>query len=1052
MLFLYHANRLEDLADQLANNLNRPMGSILSPEVIAVPGSAMSEWLTLRLAQAFGISANVQWLLPAQLLWKIFRATLSNVPETNAFSSEVLSWRVFKVLQDSAFVESHKPLRRYLQSTDPLRAWQLSRQMGRLYEQYLVFRPDWISTWEESASGEWQGALWNRLVKTGDSRHWLQLRGELYEKLEGDIHTSEQLPRRFSLFALSGLSPAFLEWAAQLARHTEVHVYHLNFSAGFWADIVSDRERARLIASEGEAIEPFLDTGNRLLAAMGRVGRQYLSQLMTLQAVERETYLTPERTTMLGCIQADIVELNEDWQGPEPGLLSDRSVEVHVCHSPMREIEVLHDQLLDAFEQDPHLYPADVRVLIPKLADYAPAISAIFGSAAGNRSIPWTLAEGGVLKENALIRAVDGLMAIADTRLDARRVHALLDFPFIRSRFAIDEADVDQIETWIRKLGIVWGADKASLDALGMALDPTHTWRGGTDRMLLGFGLGEGTETVDGILPLAPGDSSSAELLGHWRTFIEAVIALQGRMSVDRSLSQWIVFLNDVIDEFFLFSAQESDALIRLRHALASLARDGQTANSDEVLPLVVIKDALRRKTTDLAGGRFMSGGVTFSSLASGRCLPAKLVCLVGMNASDFPGRENHHGLDQMAARPRPGDRNRRDDDRFAFLEAVMSARERLYVSYSGANSRDDSVQPPSNVVDELLKATSVLKADQASTGARIIQHPLQPFSRRYFDPASDLFSYADEMAPGSTQDLCDRTPLFAQTLSPLEPGELSIDRLFDFLANPARALLRDRLNVRLETSAGFLPIREPMHLNYRSKRALFRRAVIGQLEGSEKVDFLDYAKHSGLMPAGPAGEVAGETIWASATSVCLRLKPLMKEGRGQTLSLKSPIAQWQVIGELDGIFEGQQILWFADRLNPWTMLDAWCRHLLLNTDPDRQAAPTLVISPDETVTLSSTIDAPTELGRLVDLYSQGMVRPLAFFPRSAFKWAEKRDLKAAYGEWLGSEFARARAESTDPYFSLAFRHEIETALDGEFPLLARLVTEPLLAAMEIRA
>ncbi len=167
-------------------------------------------------------------------------------------------------------------------------------------------------------SRDWQGALWHRLIKAGDSRHWLRLREQLFKTLAREPSAAAKLPGRVSLFALPGLSPAFLEWVARLADHTEVHVYHLNFSEGFWADIVSDRERARLLVSEGEALEPFLETGNRLLAAMGYVGRQHLSQLMTLNAVEHERYVVPERKTMLGVLQADIVELRRSLRAQYP--------------------------------------------------------------------------------------------------------------------------------------------------------------------------------------------------------------------------------------------------------------------------------------------------------------------------------------------------------------------------------------------------------------------------------------------------------------------------------------------------------------------------------------------------------------------------------------------------------------------------------------------------------------------------------------------------------------------------------------------------------------
>ena len=270
MLHLHHANRLEDLAEVLRRNLETPLSEALKPEIIAVPGTAISEWLTIRLAATTGISANMQWLLPARLLWQIFRDTLAEVPDANAFSADVLAWRVLPALEWEDFVSRHPALSRYLQDSGELQRWQLARQMGLLYEQYLVFRPDWILDWERGQAAHWQGALWQRLISEGDTRHWLKWRDALFERLTGGSIDEGVLPERLSLFALTGLSPAFLEFVATVARHTEVHLYHLNFSEGYWAEIVSDHERARLLAA-GEA-DAYLDQGTACWS--GAAGRK----------------------------------------------------------------------------------------------------------------------------------------------------------------------------------------------------------------------------------------------------------------------------------------------------------------------------------------------------------------------------------------------------------------------------------------------------------------------------------------------------------------------------------------------------------------------------------------------------------------------------------------------------------------------------------------------------------------------------------------------------------------------------------------------------------
>jgi len=1043
MLHLHHANYLEDLAGKLEQNLRTPLGEILIPEIIAIPGTAISEWLTIRLAADTGISANIRWLLPAGLLWQIFRDTLNDVPDANAFSADTLAWRVLPILEDTGFTSRHPALARYLTGASALHRWQLARQMGRLYEQYLVFRPDWILKWERGDARDWQGALWHGLASQGDARHWLKWRKQLFEGLRQGSVSASKLPERLSLFALSGLSPAFLELVSVVAEHTQVHIYHLNFSEGYWAEIVSDRERARLMAAHGEDADAYLDQGNRLLASMGRLGRETLTQLIELEGTESETYRVPGRATLLGKIQSDMVELLDSRDAPPLEIApDDRSIQVHVCHGAMREVEVLHDQLLDAFERDPELTPADVRVFIPRLAEYAPLIESVFGSATGRRHIPYALAEHALTEQSALVQGFLALLRLPEGRLDVREVSALLDLPVLRRRFALAEADVEQILTWVETLGIHWGVDAKGLQSMGLSVNPVHTWRGGTDRLLLGFALGDTGSVYEGCLPVLPGDSSLAETAGRWRGFLEQLIALRDTLSGTYPLSRWVAICNQVLDRFFTVDEAEMDNLIRLRQRLATLASDGAIAGFSTPLSLPVLRDAVERHIGDAIGGRFMSGGVTFATLAHGRSVPARLICLLGMNGNDFPGRESAHGLDRMSLEPRAGDRHRRDEDRQAFLEVLSSTRSALYISYTGASARNDSVQPPSIVVSELLEEIDALTGDGKQSQVLTVHHPLQPFSRRYFDGSAELFSYAGEMVPPSAGASGETPPLFKSALNPPEPGDLPLERLVDFLANPARALLKGRLNISLEAGAVLAPVREPMSLDARARRALARDALKAQLSGEDASDFTERARLGGGLPSGTPGALAAERAWNEAVPVMTHLVPLLDAGACGAVSVETGLAGWRLTGVLENVGLKGQVLWSVDALSPWMMLRAWCAHLLLNTDASAPSRHTHLVDVEGVVSFSPEDDAVSKLGHLVDLYREGLCRPLPFFPRSAWAYvsAPRAPLGAAHRTWAGSQHGPAQGESADPFFALAFRDRLDTALDSEFESLASLV------------
>ncbi|MFL6673981.1 MAG: exodeoxyribonuclease V subunit gamma, partial [Massilia sp.] len=191
---------------------------------------------------------------------------------------------------------------------------------------------------------------------------------------------------------------------------------------------------------------------------------------------------------------------------------------------------------------------------------------------------------------------------------------------------------------------------------------------------------------------------------------------------------------------------------------------------------------------------QFVSGGVTFCTLMPMRAVPFRVVCLLGMNDGDFPRRARQADFDllAMAGMARPGDRSRRDDDRYLMLEAVLAARDKLYVSWVGRNVRDNSEQPASVLVSQLrdyLKAGWDLDVQRLTT-----EHALQPFSRRYFEDGG-LLTYAGEWRAAHGADGEGE----AEELPPyeLEPDyRLKLAELATFLKQPARHFFRRRLGV----------------------------------------------------------------------------------------------------------------------------------------------------------------------------------------------------------------------------------------------------------------
>ncbi|MDP6392421.1 MAG: exodeoxyribonuclease V subunit gamma [Arenicellales bacterium] len=1052
MLHVCYGNRLEALAERLVQDRESPFGSALEPELIAVQGHAVARWLSLRLATAQGIVANTEMLFPAELLWRLFRQVLPNVPQVNSFSAEALTWRVLALLEKDSLVSQHGALADYLQNASPLQYWQLAERLGRLFEQYLIFRPDWIRRFEGGDADHWQGMLWQQMVACGDDRHWLKLGEELLAVLRGNPACRARLPQRISLFALPRLSRVYLELLVSVAAYCDIHLYTLNFSQAFWADIVSDKERARLELGSDQALGGYLDTGNSLLASMGRQGREHFAQLVELDALEEDVFSAPSAQSLLGQLQADIFYLREGGAGQptskaQPG---DGSVQLHVCHGPMREVEVLHDQLLEHFQQDASLTPADILVLVPEIENYAPYIDAVFGAADEGRRIPFRVADRGALGQWPLVETFLALLDLPTGRFDADAVSAPLDEPALRRRFDLSESDVDRIHQWIRDTGIRWGVDADDVTALDLPLGADHTWRNGRDRLVLGQALPDSDVLFGGISPWALSDTAEAQTVGRLCSYLERVFALRRQLSGVHTVADWTERLNGLLDRFFVTSADSEPGLRIVRDALAASARIASHGGYSGVVDLAVFRQGLIQRLAVPGRGHFLSGAVTFAALAPGRCLPARFVCLLGMNDEAFPRRDIRCGFDLIRLQPRAGDRRQRDEDRQVFLEALMSARECLYISCTGRDVRDDSVKPPSVLVSELrdyIDRNCTWPAGDRPSDGMTVEHPMQAFSPRYFDGSSvGLFSYARELIRPDTTSIDRPRALLASALPVAEPAEaVTLENLVLFFSNPARALLRERLDVRLETVAGRLQTREPTVLGFYDVLALRKMILAAQQRGDSLDTVKTRLRAAGHLPGGTPGDRVAEVEWQRLGPLTERLLAVPSKEPQQPLELSLDIAGTRLLARLQPLSDGGMVDYSVMNLAARDRLRFWLSHLCLNACDEVPAARSTLIGPDRVLEFTAVGRPADLLAGLLALYREGLTRPLPVFPRSAGEYARAGGdpMKAALRTWQGSPFTRG--ESEDAYFQLAFRDADSDLLDDEFEQLAHEVFAPLI-------
>ncbi|MBW2409297.1 MAG: exodeoxyribonuclease V subunit gamma, partial [Deltaproteobacteria bacterium] len=600
-LKIFTSNRLEVLSQQLANTVREPVLAPLEPEVIIVQSRGMERWISMELAAHNGVSANCKFPFPNVFLEDVFKRIIPNLPEESVFEPGVLTFRIIKILPRLLSRPEFKNLKTYLSDdTNKLKLYQLSSKIADVFDQYLVFRPEMIFDWEAGKGGDrdenrWQAYLWRELTRGAGMPHRARLRKDLFDGIANRSISTDDLPPRVSVFGISYLPPFHLQVFAAISRLIQVNLFILNPCKEYWFDIASDREIRKIekhYATKKMAAENLhLERGNRLLASMGNLGRDFMSLLAEFNSDVYEQFEDLACDTMLACVQSDILSLWErEGTGDvkqvkgenrkatplsQPLTESDNSIQFHACHSPLREMEVLYDNLLAIFEEDPTLFPRDIIVMTPDIELYAPYVHIVFGTPEDAAlMIPYSIADQSIKKESRLAAGFLSLLDLKASRFGAAQILNLLELPGVKEKFGLTGSDVHRVEGWIRDTNIRWGIDAASRRQLGLPGFSQNTWSAGINRLLLGYAMaGNDRELFNGILPYDNLEGAGVQALGKFLEFLDQILLLRKKFEKPRSLNKWNSILLSALDQLFRQDDENEPEIQFLRRAIDDLTQ-----------------------------------------------------------------------------------------------------------------------------------------------------------------------------------------------------------------------------------------------------------------------------------------------------------------------------------------------------------------------------------------------------------------------------------------------------------------------------------------------
>jgi exodeoxyribonuclease V gamma subunit len=1087
-LHLHRAPRTDLLADALGDLLSTPLDDPFATELVLVPARGVERWLSQRLSHRLGaatatsgdgVCAGVEFRFPRSLV-----AELTGTRDEDPWAPTALAWPLLSVLDTCLDEPWAATLAAHLGHRDTGdeaefrrgRRYAVARRLAGLFASYAAQRPQLLVDWSagEATDGlgnvldadlAWQPPLWRALAAAVDAPVPADRHAETLARLAAG---PSDLPPRVSLFGHTRMPATEIELLRALAAHHDLHLWLPHPSGDLWhrlADLTAPVPR-REDVSHRRVRHP-------LLASLGRDQRELQRSLGAGDHGE-EVPAPDLPDTLLGRLQSDLRAdaVRPDGRRHDP---ADRSVQVHRCHGPARQVQVLREVLLgllvDSADDEQPLEPRDILVMCPDIENYAPLITAAFGLGdvveGGHPAhrLRVQLADRALSSTNPLLGVAAQLLDLAGSRTTASAVLDLAQSPPVRRRFGFVDDDLDALAAWVRESGVRWGFDAEHRESFGVRY-LQNTWRFGIDRVLTGVAMSDDSQAWLGTaLPLDDVGSNRVELAGRFAEFVDRLVAATDALTGSRPLTAWLSGLVDGVLALTRVERADQWQLGQMQRELARIEvdagrRDSSTLRLTDVRAM--LQDHLQGRPTR---ANFRAGSLTVCTMVPMRSVPHRVVCLLGLDDGIFPRQRAVDGDDVLARDPVTGERDIRSEDRQLLLDAIGAATECLVVTYTGADPHSGQDRPPAVPLGELLDALD-RTTETPVRDAIVVKHPLQAYDVRNVAPGRlgvpTPFTFDRQMLDAATAATGPRSApppfLVAPLAGPAHRGtgdpDLALDDLVRFFKDPVKGFFR-ALDLTLPWDVEAVSDAMPVEIDQLETWGVGDRMLADMLRGIHPDTARDIEWRRGALPPGQLG-------WRKATEVretamnlaiaALTHRQVAPQAYDVDVQLRGGR---RLTGTVTPVYGDRLVAVGYSRLDGKHLLESWVRLLALAAGhPDHNWTALTIGRPPRGSQAAQRLLGPaaTEplglLDDLVDLYDEGRRAPLPLPLKTSFAWAcavrEGRDPKAeALKKWKSGRFPGEDADAA--HVRVWGEHaDLDDVLTG-LPALAERLWFPLL-------
>jgi exodeoxyribonuclease V gamma subunit len=1035
---IYISNKIEALADAMSKKVAAQKGSPFIPTHLVTQTKGMDNWLKFNLANKLGITANLSFKTPADLIFEVYKLLGGSYGEK--INRQQLDLLIYAVLGQEGFITKFPIQAKYFYSEgkrDELKQWEFAAKIADLLDQYQIYRSPLIENWNTTPlkdlppDEQWQAFIWQNLKQKTDNAviDITETAAYIINTLKEPAQQEKlrKLMPEVYLFGLSIITPFHLSLFYVLGQYINLDWYISNPAPEYYWFEDEKEENVFLKKMKGKQIA-HLNIGNELLTSWGKVIQNTFRMIFQteefINAIEDIKPTEPGQKTLLEQIQRDIYRNAIEASPLSEEQISDGSILITANYSKRREVETLYNYIVDIISNKKinNLSDRDIIVMASDINAYAPFIRAVMDNAP--YKFAYTIADESLTNGDNIISALLAILEFNGAKFSAEKLLQLLTFKSIRDRF--DIYNIDLIRQAVSIANIKYGTD----NDYNNSIDDTYlvSFHYGLQKIMYGMCFADSTycQTDKELYTVEISDAvADMQQLTCFSAFVAAMVKHVEKRKSPKTLDEWESFVNETLADLIYIDELENEEQYRALHK--------KIVHPDEIKLLLqnetIGYDVYSRKLINTLNNesnqaKFLTKGITFCSPLPFRNIPFKVVAMLGLNYDAFPRKEQKVDFDLIAKTPKIGDRNIKNNDKHLFLESLLSAQDALYLSFCGKSAKDNKALPPSILIDELLDYIQAANKNIDARSLIVQHHPLHSYSNQYNKKENNLL-------PNYLIDQTKNWPIAPPNLEDIEANndktEFTLNEVASYFYNAVKYYYTQVLQVHFEREENEIEEEELFSLDNLRLWQLNDARLKAHLSENEE----EHAKHIYLTGALPLKNVATSYIQAadkSISPIVEKFKADYPDSQAKNLEINYEYKGCTFSGRLKNLFENRLLYLHSGALEK-ILVHANIEYLFaLQTKADIQ--PSIIYQRDNKTELESnaTIRSSGRLHQLLDTFLEHR-KELSLYSANthAEKMEEKNFLtkleeqikkKTDYDPYIAHAYETADIKEQQKYFT----------------------------------